>query len=132
MNLNRNNYIQQKNKPVRVDGLKKEQISMEIGKDRPERKNGIRRIRISYPKEGENILRSLSCKTIMYGKNVWFQSMDKNKNVAFVMKKVNILSNKIKFKLKPNHEFEQIDSEEIRKPKKKDFDGQIEQLLDMS
>ncbi|RNA35186.1 Retrovirus-related Pol poly from transposon opus [Brachionus plicatilis] len=44
-----------------------EQIPEERYKDRPERKNGVRRIRISYLKEVDNIIRSLSSPTIMYG-----------------------------------------------------------------
>ncbi|RNA41600.1 hypothetical protein BpHYR1_003486 [Brachionus plicatilis] len=34
---------------------------------RPERKNGVRNVRISFPKEVENIIGSLSGPTIMYG-----------------------------------------------------------------
>lgn len=52
---------------VRIDGLKIESITEEKYKDRPERKNGVRRVRISFPKEVENIIGSLSGPTIMYG-----------------------------------------------------------------
>ncbi len=52
---------------VRIDGLKIEHITEEKYKYRPERKNGVRRVRISFPKEVENIIGSLSGPTIMYG-----------------------------------------------------------------
>ncbi|RNA17787.1 hypothetical protein BpHYR1_047249 [Brachionus plicatilis] len=44
---------------VRIDGLKIEHITEEKYKDKPERKNGVRRERISFPKEVENIIGSL-------------------------------------------------------------------------
>ncbi|RNA29072.1 RNA-directed DNA polymerase from mobile element jockey-like [Brachionus plicatilis] len=62
-----NNLLKNFFNAVRIDGLKIEQILDERYKDRPERKNGVRRIRISYPKEVDNIIRSLSGPTIMYG-----------------------------------------------------------------
>ncbi|RNA08170.1 hypothetical protein BpHYR1_021964 [Brachionus plicatilis] len=52
---------------VRIDGLKIEHITEEKYKDRPERKNGVRRVRISFPKEVKNIIGSLSGPTMMYG-----------------------------------------------------------------
>lgn len=52
---------------VRINGLKIEQMSEEKYKDRPERKNGVRRVKISYPKEVDNIIQSLTGPTIMYG-----------------------------------------------------------------
>ncbi|RNA01169.1 hypothetical protein BpHYR1_038241 [Brachionus plicatilis] len=52
---------------IRIDGLKVEHITEEKNKDRPERKNGVRRVRISFPKEVENIIGSLSGPTMMYG-----------------------------------------------------------------
>ncbi|RNA39368.1 hypothetical protein BpHYR1_001222 [Brachionus plicatilis] len=52
---------------VRIDGLKIEHITEEKYRDRPERKNGVRRVRISFPKEVENIIGSLSGPTMMYG-----------------------------------------------------------------
>ncbi|RNA06046.1 hypothetical protein BpHYR1_050542, partial [Brachionus plicatilis] len=56
---------------VSIDGLKIEYITEEKYKDRPERKNGVRRVRISFPKEVENIIGSLSGPTMMYeGHNI--------------------------------------------------------------
>ncbi|RNA09504.1 hypothetical protein BpHYR1_018463 [Brachionus plicatilis] len=54
---------------VRIDGLKIEHITEEKYKDRPERKNGVRRERISFPKE---------CLVSM---------LDNSRNAIFVMKK---------------------------------------------
>ncbi|RNA25730.1 hypothetical protein BpHYR1_023739 [Brachionus plicatilis] len=49
----------------------KMQIKSRISEDRPERKNGSRRAKISFPKEVENIIGSLSGTTIMYkGHNI--------------------------------------------------------------
>ncbi|RNA22131.1 hypothetical protein BpHYR1_018971 [Brachionus plicatilis] len=62
-----NNLLKNFFNAVRIDGLKIEQILDERYKDRPERNNGVRRIRISYPKEVDNIIGRLSGPTIMYG-----------------------------------------------------------------
>ncbi|RNA42026.1 hypothetical protein BpHYR1_018106 [Brachionus plicatilis] len=43
------------------------QVENDAITNRPERKNGVRRVRISFPKEVENIIGSLSGPTIMYG-----------------------------------------------------------------
>ncbi|RNA18885.1 hypothetical protein BpHYR1_052619 [Brachionus plicatilis] len=50
----------------------KMQINFRISEEKykPERKNGVRRVRISFPKEVENIIGSLSGPTIMYGHNI--------------------------------------------------------------
>ncbi|RNA15845.1 hypothetical protein BpHYR1_008796 [Brachionus plicatilis] len=53
---------------VRIDGLNIEHNTEEKNiKERPERKNGVRRVRISFPKEVENIIECLPGPTIMYG-----------------------------------------------------------------
>ncbi|RNA18714.1 hypothetical protein BpHYR1_026269, partial [Brachionus plicatilis] len=50
----------------RIDGLRIEDISEENYKDRP-LKNGVKRVKISYPKQTENIIRKLSGPANIFG-----------------------------------------------------------------